>query len=545
MCAIPAAEGLSMRFAEPKIRKSEELDLPGRRRRRLSFTHPDLGETVEKLQKAVAWRKAVFEASNDAILVSDADGNFIDVNRAACTLTGYTRDELLAETAATLHREQNFPLLSELKNRILAGEEIRQESVLFTRDGREIEAEISYLLLDVGEASYIHTSVRDITARKRLESAFLQAQKMEAVGALAAGVAHDFNNLLTTIRGYAELLIEDLAPDDPMRSDIERIRQAGEQATSLTSQLLAFSRKQIPSPEVLDLNVAIDDISSVLRRVIGEDIELYTATQGSPAFIYADATQIQQIIMNLAVNARAAMPDGGKLTIETTLVELDEHDIVRSSREKPGSYVKMTVTDNRTETNDEEIRAGLFDSASTAKQSQETGLGIPVVRGIAKQNGGFIRADSRPGEGSTFEIYLPRAKRRASTDRSDTALQGSGTVLVVEDEPLVRELTCRILRESGYTVLEAADGIEAYNRAVEHRGEIELVLTDVVMPRMGGVRLVSKLQTARPGIKALFVSGYADRAVMYRGLPDSRVAVLQKPYAAERLLRMVKAAIAG
>lgn len=535
-----------MRFAEPKIRKSDELELSGRSRRRLSLAQPDLIETVEKLQREIAWRKAVFEASNDAILVSDTDGNFIDVNRAACALTGYSRDELLAETAATLHKEQNFPPLSDLKNRILAGEEIRQETVLFTRDGREIEAEISHLLLNVGGASYVHTSVRDITARKRLESAFLQAQKMEAVGALAAGVAHDFNNLLTTIRGYAELLMEDLAPDDPMRSDIERIRQAGEQATSLTSQLLAFSRKQIPSPEVLDLNQAIDDASSILRRVIGEDIELCTATQGSPAFIYADATQIQQIIMNLAVNARAAMPDGGKLTIETALVELDEHDISRSSREKPGSYVKMTVTDNRTGMNDERIRAGILESASMAKpQLQETGLGLAVVRGIAKQNGAFIRADRKPGEGSTFEIYFPRAKKRTSTEQSGAGLQGSGTVLVVEDEPLVRELTCRILREGGYMVIEAANGIEAYNRAVEYTGEIELVLTDVVMPGMGGARLVSKLQTARPGIKALFLSGYADRAVMDRGDPHSRAAVLQKPFTPDTLLRMVKAAIAG
>ncbi len=383
----------------------------------------------------------------------------------------------------------------------------------------------------------------DITARKRLEAQFLQAQKMEAIGVLAGGIAHDFNNLLMVINGCTEFLLSDLAPDDPRRNDLEQIRHAGQRAVELTSQLLAFSRKQVRQLRNVDLNHAIAQTSTILHRLIGEDIDLVIVPQPDLWPVKADPGQMQQIIMNLAVNARDAMPRGGKLTIETANVDLDVGQIARHAVMPAGDYVMIAISDNGLGM-DDETQARIFEPFFTTKRQGGTGLGLSTVYGIVKQSGGFIWVYSEVDRGTTFKIYLPRVRGEADNlagpEKKDFPLQGTETVLVVEDEPSVRALTARILRRRGYTVLEAADSREALGKAREFTGEIHLLLTDVVLPEMSGKWLADQIQDERPGTRVLFVSGYTNDAIVHHGVLDSDVAFLQKPFADDTLAHKVR-----
>jgi two-component system cell cycle sensor histidine kinase/response regulator CckA len=383
----------------------------------------------------------------------------------------------------------------------------------------------------------------DVTARKRLEAQFLQSQKMEAIGNLAGGIAHDFNNLLTVINGCTEFLLSDLARDDPRRNDLEQIRQAGQRAVSLTSQLLAFSRKQVFQLRNVDLNYAIAQTSTILRRLIGENIDLVIVPQPDLWPVKADPGQMQQIIMNLAVNARDAMPRGGKLTIETANVDLDEDQFARHAVMPAGAYVMVAISDDGLGM-DAETQARIFEPFFTTKRQSGTGLGLSTVYGIVKQSGGFIWVYSEAERGTTFKIYLPRVRGEADNiagpEKKELPLQGTETVLVVEDEPSVRTLTARILHRRGYTVLEASDSREALGKAREFAGEIHLVLTDVVLPEMSGKWLAGQIQDARPGAKVLFVSGYTNDAIVHHGVLDSNVAFLQKPFTADTLARKVR-----
>jgi CheY-like chemotaxis protein len=364
---------------------------------------------------------------------------------------------------------------------------------------------------------------------------------------LAGGVAHDFNNLLCVINGYSKLLLDNLAEDDPKRSKLDQINQAGQRAASLTSQLLAFSRKQILQPKILDLNDAISDMSKMLRRLIGEDIEFIAITRPGLRPVNADPGQIQQIVMNLAVNARDAMPQGGKLTIETAIVDLDEDFARKHAAMSAGPYVMLAISDNGIGM-DAETQARIFEPFFTTKgPGKGTGLGLSTVYGIVKQSNGFIWVYSEPGKGTTFKIYFPSAEGKitkvTAESKSELGFLGFETVLVVEDETPVRALACRILRDRGYNVLEAADGMEALRIAQEYAGEIHLILADVVMPGISGSTLVSRLEATRPGIKALYISGYTDNAIVHHGILDSNVAFLQKPFSTDDLACKVREVI--
>jgi PAS domain S-box-containing protein len=504
-------------------------------------------KTAENLQRALDWQKAIFEGSQDAILISDIDSKFVDVNTAACKLTGYSKEELLKMRPPDLQANADFPRLEALHNRILAGEDLEGETKIRTKDGREIDVEFGHLRVMISGVPYVHTIARDITNRKRLEAQFLQAQKMEAVGALAGGVAHDFNNLLTVIRGYTEMLLETLAPDDPKYRDLALIQKAGQQAASLIAQLLAFSRKQVLQPEVLELNEAVAEMSTMLRRLIGEDVNLVVDTQPGAGQVYADPGQLQQIVMNLAVNARDAMPQGGKLTIKTANVDFDMHYVREHPMVKPGPYVMLAISDNGLGM-DAATQARIFEPFFTTKETGKgTGLGLSTVYGIVKQSNGFIWVYSEPGKGTTFKIYFPRVEDKPTKvmteNKSESGSRGFETVLVVEDEGSVRALASRILRERGYSVLEASGSKEAVDVAREYAKEIHLVLTDVIMPDMSGRELVSWLEAVRPGIKALYISGYTDDAIVHHGMLDSNVAFLQKPFTVEGLSRKVREVI--
>jgi PAS domain S-box-containing protein len=387
-------------------------------------------------------------------------------------------------------------------------------------------------------------SQRDITERKLLEQQLLQSQRMEAVGRLAGGVAHDFNNLLTAIIGYSDLLLMDSNKSQLQRANAEEIKKAGQRAAGLTRQLLAFSRKQVLQPKVIELNAVVEDMDKMLRRLIGEDIELVTVLEDVRGRVKADPGQIEQVIMNLVVNARDAMPRGGKLTIETANVELDVHYIRHHMEVDPGPYVLLAVSDTGFGI-DKETLPHIFEPFFTTKEpGQGTGLGLATVYGIVRQSGGNIWVYSEPECGTTFKVYLPRVE--ADADAIDAQVfgnelpQGSETILLVEDEDSVRRLASEILQMNGYRVFEAARGSEAIEICDSERGPIDIMVTDVVMPRMSGPQLADYLSTVRPGMKVLYLSGYSDSAIINHGLLGSGTAFLQKPFTPASLLYKVR-----
>ena len=377
----------------------------------------------------------------------------------------------------------------------------------------------------------------DVTDRKQLEEQLRQAQKMEAVGRLAGGIAHDFNNLLMVIQGYADLMTERLPSADPLRRNAEQIQMASQRATSLTRQLLAFSRKQMLAPKVLNIQSVVADMEKILRRLIGEDITLETGGAPDLWLVKADRSQVEQVIMNLAVNARDAMPQGGRLTIETANVEMDASVSHPPAVLAPGQYVMLAVTDNGCGM-DEATQAHIFEPFFTTKEKGKgTGLGLATVYGIVKQSGGYVWVYSEPGRGTSFKIYLPRIDEEAATQGRDnrrrdlSALpRGTETVLLVEDEKGVRELAREYLEMSGYTVIAAENGHTALDLAALHAGPIQLLMTDVVMPGISGRELAERVAKVRPGIKVLYMSGYTDQAVVHHGILEDDAVLLQKPF---------------
>jgi signal transduction histidine kinase/CheY-like chemotaxis protein len=384
--------------------------------------------------------------------------------------------------------------------------------------------------------------------QKLLEERLRQAHKMEAVGRLAGGVAHDFNNLLTIIRGHSDLLLDRQGADDAYRRSLEQIQRASDRAVSMTRQLLAFSRMQVLQPRVLDLNAIVADMGKMLSRLIGEHIEYVFLPDTKLSAVKADPGQVEQVIMNLAVNARDAMPDGGKVTVHTCNVVFNDAQAALRPPMTPGNYAMLTVSDTG-HGMDEKVKARIFDPFFTTKEvGKGTGLGLATVYGVVKQSGGFVWVESEPGKGATFEIYLPQALEKVDapeTQMKPSALpRGSETILLVEDEEGVRELARRFLTGSGYSVLEAGDGVQALEVAARYDGTIHLLLSDMVMPRMGGPALVKQLRATRPDVKVLLMSGYAEYAGGKNLGPDETVA-LQKPFSLISLVKKVREVLEG
>ncbi|HEY5885692.1 MAG TPA: PAS domain S-box protein [Pyrinomonadaceae bacterium] len=501
-------------------------------------------ESIETEQRC----SDLVENVRDIIYTHDLEGRFTSLNRAGEQITGYTRTEALSLTLEDVVMPSHLQEAKEKLARKLAGDSIAvHELDIRTKNGQVLTVEINGHPIYQNDVPIGMQGVaRDVTERRQLEDQLRQAQKMESIGTLAGGIAHDFNNLLTIINGYTGLLLKELDDDHNVTEKLEEIRQAGARASSLTHQLLAFSRKQLLRPKTLDLNAIVHEISRMLQRLIGEDIELITILDPSPHRIQADPGQISQVIMNLAVNARDAMPQGGKLTIETTDAFLDEEYCRHHLGAKVGNYLMFSVSDTGCGMT-AHTRRHLFEPFFTTKGTgQGTGLGLSTVYGIVKQSGGYIEVQSEIGCGSTFKVYLPLVDREDDTVPAEpeklngNLLRGSERVMLVEDEEAVRTLAKEILETCGYEVLEAQDGIEALSMQEISNGAIDLLLTDVVMPRMGGRELMDHLSQRHPHLRVLYMSGYTDDAILRHGLDTGTADLILKPFTPDCLASKVR-----
>ncbi len=498
----------------------------------------------EALRESERHYRLLFEANPLPMVLYDADTlKIMDVNDAMLEKYGFSRDEFLNMTVPELHAEEDLPRLRDL----MAGPRpaLAKSGPWKHRrkDGTWIDVEIfSHALSTHGRPTRLALA-NDITEQKQLEERYRQAQKMEAIGRLAGGIAHDFNNLLTAILGYSDLAIEELG-DHPVVPDLEEVRKAGEQAKELTQQLLAFSRRQIVEPRVIDVNDVLRGMEKMLRRLIGEDIVLTLDLQRGAGFINIDPGQIHQIIMNLAVNARDAMADGGALSIATKALTLAAEHLPGRPEIVPGPYLVLTVSDTGCGM-PPEVQRHLFEPFFTTKESGKgTGLGLATVYGIVKQSGGYVWATSEVGRGTAFTLHFPLAAPGsevwAPAVSAARGSRGTETILVIEDNEQLRNLASRTLRQAGYTVLAASDGKEAVRIGEAFDGPIDLVFTDVVMPGVSGSAAFALLVERRPGLKVLYTSGHADDSIVKHGVLDKGIVLLPKPYTATLLIQKVR-----
>lgn len=486
------------------------------------------------------------EAAGESIVITDPAGVIVYVNPAYERLSGYTRSELIGRNPRVLKSGQHPPEFYEAMWATLQrGERWSGAFVNARKDGtRYEEVGTIFPVLDASGrlANYVGV-MRDVTSEKQIEEELRQSQKMEAVGQLAGGVAHDFNNLLTVITGRCELMVHRLGRGHQLGQELELILTTAHRAAALTRQLLAFSHKQVLATQVLDLNTVVVDMQRMLHRLIGEDVELVTALDPTLGCVRADQGQMEQVLLNLVLNSRDAMPQGGRLIIETA--NAVEGGPGRSAG--PGAWIMMAVSDTGCGM-DNETRTRIFEPFFTTKGvDRGTGLGLSTVHGIVKQSGGHISVDSELGQGARFRIYLPRVEALRPAEPAPARVQlrhGQGTVLLVEDDPAVRSLGREILETSGYRVLEAADGGEALRIGAQHPGRIDLAITDVVMPRMGGRHVVERLGSLRPETRILYISGYTDDTVLRHGVAKAEAAFLQKPFTADALTRKVQEVLA-
>jgi two-component system cell cycle sensor histidine kinase/response regulator CckA len=520
----------------------------------LQFVSQQLASAIEykrneeALRRSEARYRSLVQSAVYGIYRSSLEGRFFDVNPALITMLGYdSAEEVLAldpKLDVFVDPSEQMRVMAEFRR----GARLDNVEVRWKRkDGSAITVRLSGRVVNNPEetAEVVEIIAEDITERRVLENQFRQAQKMEAVGRLAGGVAHDFNNLLMVISGYAEVLLEHTRKNDPLYPKIEAIHQATDRATTLTRQLLAFSRKQLLELKVVDLNIIVEDIKRLLRPLIGENIELQTQLAPDLGRTRADAGQIEQVLMNLVVNSKDAMPNGGKVTIQSANARLNHEDVRREySYIHPGLYVVLSVTDTG-EGMDKETQLRIFEPFFTTKEKGKgTGLGLSTVYGIIKQSGGYVLVQSEPGQGTTFRIYLPRVEDAlepvGTLGISSSQNGGSETVLLVEDEESVRQLVRETLESKGYKVLEAENGEAALRIVSNYSDKIDMLITDVVMPGMSGRELSARLCASRPQTKVLYLSGYTEDAIGHEGVVDPHTVFLQKPFTLQMLSRKVR-----
>jgi len=511
-----------------------------------------LGTAIARLRAAAAARESqercqdLLDSTSDLVQSATPDGRLLSANASWLRALGYTAADVAGLSVLDLLEPQSGGRYVEAMRKALAGEGEQQVKATFlARDGRRVavEGRLAAWRVD-GRPAILRFISRNMTELRGLEAQLLQAQKMEAVGRLAGGIAHDFNNLLTGILGYSNLLLDAFSPGGLLRQGLEAIRVGGERAAALTRQLLAFSRRQVLAPCVLNLNDVISDLDRMLRPLLGDDVEVVRELDPALGPVRVDRGQMEQALLNLAVNARDAMPEGGRFSITTTVVHSDHRHALAHPEMRAGDYVLVSVADTGCGMT-EQVKAHVFEPFFTTKeQGKGTGLGLAIVYGIIKQFGGFIDVESSPGQGTLFRIYLPRAREEVVRPGAEEVrpdwLRGKETVLVVEDDAAIRNLLRVILGGHGYAVMEACDGLAALAIGERHPGPIDLLLTDVRMPALNGRGLVDRLAPVRPGVKVIYMSGDVSDQANGAALRDGKVPFLQKPFSPQILLKAVR-----
>jgi PAS domain S-box-containing protein len=504
---------------------------------------------LDQARQAEQKYRAIFENSIEGIAQTSLEGRFLGANPAQARILGYSSpEELIASLTDIQHQVFVDPARYDELRCLLEKQGVvwNFEHQVRRKDGSLAWVALNARLVYSGKRPYIEGTLQDITERRQLEAQLLKSQKMEAIGQLAGGIAHDFNNLLVVISGSTGFVSDALNPADPIQADLRDIQRATERAANLTRQLLTFARRQVRTLQILNMNDLIFGIDKLLRRLIREDIVLQIISAHDLRLVHADPGQIEQVLMNLVINARDAMPQGGRLTIESFNVILDQEYVHTHLTIAPGSYVLIAVTDTGIGMSAEVLHHAFEPFFTTKEPGQGTGLGLATCYGIIKQHGGSIELYSEVGRGTSVKIYLPEAAgatlRPLEEREPDQIPRGTETVLLVEDEPVVRALAARMLRRQGYTVLEAANGMEALDIVRQHTSvPIDLLLTDMIMPKLGGYELAEQLRQRMSGIPVLFMSGYTDNALIQHGLLDSSVTFIQKPFTLLSLARSVRA----
>jgi len=522
----------------------------GRRARITVITDVTARHEAEEMRALLA---AIVQSSNDAIVSQDLDGTITSWNAAAEQLLGYSGAEAVGMPIGLVIPPDRLAEERGLLRLVAAGERVeRHETIRRRKDGTEVAVSLSLAPIFNGSGKVVAASksVRDLTQQRKADAALRstedqlrQAQKMEAIGRLAGGIAHDFNNILSVILSYSEMCLADLEPPDAMSEELGEIHKAALRAAELTRQLLLFSRQQVVAPKVLDLNEVLVGMDKLLKRIVGEDVDLVSLPAQGLGRVFVDPGSVEQVVMNLVVNARDAMPQGGKLTLETANVDLDGEYTRQHLGTMPGPHVMLAVSDTGIGM-DLTTQARIFEPFFTTKEAGKgTGLGLSTVFGIAQQAGGSVGVYSEPGKGSTFKVYFPRVEAKTSAAVSTVkraSLRGSETVLLVEDQEQVRVVAHGILKRMGYEVVVAAGAHEALLLCDKHRGPIHLLLTDVVMPEMSGAELAKQIAPVHPDMKVLFMSGYTDDSIVRHGVLESEMAFLQKPFTPESMARKVR-----